>query len=536
MTTQRYIVMRALTGEMLETDLQLTTDGATRELSGPGSLVGTVSPDVGQLTLEDGRLALEEWASSIFEEVDGEIRWGGLLQSSGFDGPEWKIEAFGYSSYPAGIPYGGDYQGAGVDPADIVREMWTHVQGYAGGNLGVTVTGATPLRLGTDSDQKVAAAARVTTAAAAALEREKTGLAALRQRLTDARQDQTAASQTRTDLNKAATAARAAHTPAKNDYSAKYRTMIARQKDLDAARKTGDAAKIAAAQAAYDTAKAAHDTAYNVVIGLETILNQRIAAVAAADLVVGEKKRTVGVRSSAVDRQAAVVDGLKDVLDNAKDTQSAAEDVARADGGSYKVQWWEAPDCGREIDALAAESPFDYLERHSWEGDSIRHEIQVVYPRAGRRRTDLSFVQGINIVDVVTPTRDGDAFANEVLGLGAGEGAGSLRRTTAVRDNRLRRVAVLSARDVTKARRLDARIRGQLERSGLGLTIDSVDVIDVGDGLFGAWQLGDDILIQATLPWLGDVDSWQRIIRWQPLTQTRARLHLARSESFNYGG
>src|SRR5690606_6432352 len=118
-------------------------------LSGPGSLRGRVAPDVGSLRGPDGRLLLEEWGTLLYAEADGAIRWGGTLVSSSFSGSAWTIEAAGFTTSPHGIRYGGRYTRTGLDPADAVRHLWSHVQGYPDGNLGVTVTGSTPARLGT---------------------------------------------------------------------------------------------------------------------------------------------------------------------------------------------------------------------------------------------------------------------------------------------------------------------------------------------------------------------------------------------------
>lgn len=373
MPSWRYIAQRATTGEFLELELPLRRDELRWDLSGPGALRGTVSPDTGVLRAPDGRLLLEEWGTLIYAEADGQIRWGGIVVASAFNGAEWGIECAGFATYPHGIPFAGEYSKIGVDPALIVADLWQHVQSYADGNLGVTVGGAkTPVRLGTEP------------------------------------------------------------------------------------------------------------------------------------------------------REVSF-------------TTADGEDVS-FQAGPYELNWWEAPDCGSEIDSLAQETPFDYTEDHSWDGDTIKHEIVLGYPRLGRRRTDLSFIQGDNVTSVVTPESNGEDFANSVLGLGAGEGAGSVHRTTAVRDGRLRRTHVFTAKDVSSTARMDALIRDQLQRRQNTLEIKSVTVTDHPNARIGSWSVGDDVLIQASIPWLGDVDLWCRITAWTLASETTATLTLARSDSFIYGG
>jgi hypothetical protein len=359
--TWRYIAQRAVTGEFLDMELPLHRDELKWDLSGAGSLRGTVTPDIGAMRADDGRLLLEEWGTLIYAEADGEIRWGGIVISSNFDGAAWKIEAAGFATYPHGIPYTGKYSRVGIDPAAVVADIWDHVQSYSAGNLGVTVSGATSARIGTATK------------------------------------------------------------------------------------------------------------------------------------------------------------------DNGQD-------------GPYELNWWDAPDCGGEIDSLAKETPFDYMERHAWDGDDITHEIIIGYPRLGRRRDDLAFIQGDNITNVVTPELDGDVFANEIVGIGAGEGAKSVHKSTAIDDGRLRRPYVYTAKDVTSSGRMDALIRGELQRRQQTLAITSVDVRDHPNARLGSWSVGDDVLIQATIPWLGDVDLWCRIVGWALTGDYTATLSLARSDAFTYGG
>lgn len=374
MSEWRYIAQRVLTGEFLDWDLPLHRDTLQWDLSGPGSLQGSVSPDTGTLRASDGRLLLEEWGTYLYAEADGQIRWGGIVINSGFDGATWKIEAAGFATYPHGIAYAGDYSQIGVDPADVVAHLWAHVQSFTGGDLGVTVTGSkTPVRLGTP--------------------------------------------------------------PKQNNFT------------------------------------------------------------------------------------------------------TGSGQVVSFESGPYTLQWWDAPDVGEEIENLAKETPFDFVERHTWSGpNTVKHEIQLGYPRLGRRRSDLAFIQGDNIDQIVSPQLDGDHFANEVVGLGAGEGKGAVHRSTAVRDGRLRRSYVYSAKDVSSVSRMDALIRDQLQRRHNELQIDAVSVRDHPNARIGAWDLGDDVLIQATIPWLGDVALWCRIVGWELNTDHTAILHLARSDSFTYGG
>jgi hypothetical protein len=462
----RYIAQRALTGEFLDMELPLKPSSRAWELSGTGALVATIAPDLGTLRADDGRLLLEEWGTYIYAEADGEIRWGGIVVSSKYDGHQWTVEAAGFTTYPHGLPYTGTYRGIRQDPAEIVRHLWAHLQSKPDGNLGVVVTGSTTLRLGTASDETLATA-----------------------------------------------------------------TAFAKQKkaDYDAAANVLRAARAALATARKNVADARRELARIRKIKGKPGEAAAIAAVVAADAVVNTR---VAETNTAIQTN----DARKREYDAADASRKEAATQAKSDGGAHKIMWWDAPDCGSEIDRLATSAPFDYVEKHYWDGDIIRHEVAILYPRAGRRRNDLTFVQGDNVISVVSPETDGDEFANEVVGLGAGEGAGSIRRATAVRDGRLRRTHVFSAKTVGSNGTMDALIRGELMHRQIDLDITEITVRNHDNARIGSWALGDDVRVQATIPWLGDVDLWCRILGWELLSEETARLSLTRSDASIYGG
>ena len=374
MSAWHYIAQRATTGELLTLELPLARDELTWTLSGAGALRGTVAPDIGTLRAEDGHLLLEEWGTLLYAEADGQIRWGGILVSSDFQDEAWHLEAAGFLTYPHGLIYTGkDYEAVQRDPADIVRDLWAHVQDQPDGDLGVTVEGRTPVRLG-ETEKQVSFV-------------------------------------------------------------------------------TGD------------------------------------------------------------------------------------DEAVSFEEGPYRLAWADSPDVGEEIDSLAKETPFDYVESHAWrEDDTIAHTVTIGHPRLGKRRSDLVFRDGENILTSVTVKRDGDDFANVVVGLGAGDGKAALHRSTGRRDGRLRRTAVYTDKGVHSARRMDARIRDELHRRGQLLTIDSVTVRDHPNAPIGSWALGDDIHVEVTVPWLGELALWCRVVEWSLETDDTATLKLARSDSFAYGG
>lgn len=134
---------------LLEGDLPLSDVTVTTALSGPGGLTATVAPEIARLQAGDGARILEPWATQVWAEVDGQVVGGGLLVTPGFSESKLSLDCVGLGGYPKGMPYDGDRSWVDVDPLDIVRHVWEHLQSQPGGQLGVVVDMTTsPVRIG----------------------------------------------------------------------------------------------------------------------------------------------------------------------------------------------------------------------------------------------------------------------------------------------------------------------------------------------------------------------------------------------------
>lgn len=204
----------------------------------------------------------------------------------------------------------------------------------------------------------------------------------------------------------------------------------------------------------------------------------------------------------------------------------------------YTLLWWENRDCGSEIDSLAKQTPFDYIERHAYSDDSrttVLHHVQLGYPRLGRKRTDLRFAEGENITDKVVVTVEGDDFANEVIGIGRGEGAAMIHNTFALVDGRLRRPKIVTDKTADQPR-LDAISLAELNKRLNVTDVTQVTIQDHANARLTAIDPGDDIYIQAHLPWVGEFRLWLRVlsITESDADPTTAVLATRRSDSFIY--
>jgi hypothetical protein len=144
--TTRFIAQSILTKRFLHWDLPISDAAVTYTLSGPTVITGRFNPE----RLDMQEIGLEPWGTWIHMEDNGIIRASGILQPQKVEqaGEAISIEALGPSSYPVDTPFLNELSLINADPADIVRAIWAHLQGYPDGNLGVVVTGTTPVRIG----------------------------------------------------------------------------------------------------------------------------------------------------------------------------------------------------------------------------------------------------------------------------------------------------------------------------------------------------------------------------------------------------
>jgi hypothetical protein len=374
----RYIAMRALSGDFLDWDVPFKASSPPkRELNGPGQMQGTIEPEYLRLMAKpDGLPVIAEWATALFAEYQGRIRWGGLVTNLSFEGQSMKVDCVGYTAYPNGIPYLGSTIRSGAkvaqkwaydgkdknhdgyidythpkkkmpkrpkdkisdrwDTFDVVRHIWAHLQDYKAGKLGVTLDG--------------------------------------------------------------------------------------------------------------------HDSGYKL-------------------------------------------------------GASNGEDP-------WELQWWDSPDCGSTITDVMNLAKADYLERHYWDGskEKILHHIDFGKRRLGKARSDLRFAQGENVVEIATPSYQGDYFANNVYVLGKGSGAKTSRARVVVDDKRLRRAKLISHKSTANARLLIEAGKKERAKHSEQLTIPSIAIRDHPNAPLGSWALGDRILVQVDVPWVGELAIWHRVV------------------------
>lgn len=203
------------------------------------------------------------------------------------------------------------------------------------------------------------------------------------------------------------------------------------------------------------------------------------------------------------------------------------------EAGPYQLNYWETHDLGDKIDDLAADTPFDFRERHEWSGDTIAHFIDLAYPRFNRLRTDLRFVVGENVIIQPKIEESGDDWASELILLGAGEGRTMIRGLASLpRGNRLRRVAVVEDKKVKSLTTANTRAYNLLKaRIEIG-DITEFTVLDHSLAPMGSVQPGDEVFISLDYDWQEGQGFWVRVqsVRFSPDEGNNYVLSVLRSD------
>lgn len=206
----------------------------------------------------------------------------------------------------------------------------------------------------------------------------------------------------------------------------------------------------------------------------------------------------------------------------------------QADDRSIKHNWWSTADMGGVIDQLARDTPFDYIEEHTWNGEQVRHSLRLGYPTLGAQKPELRFVLAENVKVLPREGYSGDDVVTEVWVYGAGEGRDRVRGVASIhpRDS-LRRVKqvddkkIESNEDATNRAR-DILMSYQPDIPGAGVT--DLLVTDHSNAEFGTFDVGDEIIYSGEHQW-GDVVIWIRILSMTLLSSGQMQLTVVRADT-----
>lgn len=135
---------------LLNGNVKVSGPSLTRVLSGPHQISATINTVDSALQDVQGNLMIRRKKTTMMaEDPNGNIWVGGLVFDYHIDGPVLTIDVAGMTAYAKDMPYDGEYEGIDVDPIDVFRICWGHLQNKPGGNLGLEIDStASPVRMG----------------------------------------------------------------------------------------------------------------------------------------------------------------------------------------------------------------------------------------------------------------------------------------------------------------------------------------------------------------------------------------------------
>lgn len=189
------------------------------------------------------------------------------------------------------------------------------------------------------------------------------------------------------------------------------------------------------------------------------------------------------------------------------------------EAGPFKLSWYATDNLADRLDELVDLGGFEYREQHTYRSDGgITHRLRFGVPRLGRRRKDLHFMAGDNLI--AEPSFTAGTYASEVWAFGAGEGRlVKFGRASRSGEKRLRRIVTATDKQMhshKRARELAAKV---LPRNTGVPQITNV-TIDGGSAGRDLPDLGDEVLVELNgQGWHGTGRTWVRVVA---MTQTPA--------------
>lgn len=347
----RFYLLALPSFEWIDKDLPLSGATVVTGPSMPAAITGTLPLGYDEVRREDGELALTEWGCALIGQEDDREPVFAIVDGVTVEGDSLQIDAGGFTQYPKNMPWKGpEFTGIDVDPLDMVRKIWTHLQSFPDGYLAVTVDDTT--------------------------------------------------------------------------------------------------------------------TPPSVWVG----------------------------------------DPIEEVS-----FETGSGELVEFEAGPFRLADWSTEDLGEVIDNLVEETPFEFRERSSWNGESIVNRLELGYPTLGVRRHEIQFQIGINVV-APPPFQEGD-YASEVWFLGAGEGRERLKTSALLTrpTGKMRRVYVAVDKSVKSKVAASRAARPILDRMSGNYTLDTLEVIDHDLAPFGSFEGGDEVYVSGDAGWI-QADHWVRIV------------------------
>ena len=195
-------------------------------------------------------------------------------------------------------------------------------------------------------------------------------------------------------------------------------------------------------------------------------------------------------------------------------------------------------DCGDYINKLARDIPFDYFEESNWNEDHTEIEkwIQIAYPKGGALQSNLVFRLNENVLFGKTRIEAEMEWASDIAVRGWFPGKVYSSILSNADPVRYRRVVMEEDARINSTERAAAGAHKQLTRRQAPPYYENITIkMYHSNARFGTWDVGDQIRVQGTAPWVGEIDQVHKIIAWSldEASQT-CQLTLRAEGAFNY--
>lgn len=195
-------------------------------------------------------------------------------------------------------------------------------------------------------------------------------------------------------------------------------------------------------------------------------------------------------------------------------------------------------DCLEEMNSLARDIPFDYLEHSAWNAErtQVNRELRLAYPRRGITQAGISFRLGENVLQA-TPVQEAEMdWTSTIIVRGWFPGKVHSSEFTNADPKRFRRVikeedALINSREQAAVRAKRRLTRRQVPKHWGSIVVEMYH----SAAPFGSYEVGDDILVEGRMPFVGNVKEWHRIMSYSPDPQTgKVEMVLKHVDAFNY--
>ena len=195
-------------------------------------------------------------------------------------------------------------------------------------------------------------------------------------------------------------------------------------------------------------------------------------------------------------------------------------------------------DCGDHINGLAKDTPFDYREQSAWNEDrtEIERVLEMAHPRLGALQENLTFVINENVYEAEAHVETEIDWISDIGVAGWFPGKEYSVELTNADPHRYRRYLAEDDAKINSTERAAAWAHRRLTRRQTPAYWESI-VVDMyhPNAPFGYYDVGDSIVVQGFMPWVGEVSQEHKVMSIiVSEDEGRCELKLKAEGAFNY--